>query len=73
MTDQTQQKQLTLRLDTEIYEALIRIFPNHGQISFILRAVVREVIKQVKDNPQLVNLPTAVQSVLTSAGMRVRL
>jgi len=57
-------KQLTLRLDQEIYEDFIRIFPDHGQLSKVLRAVVREIIKQVREEPKLVNLPTAVQSVL---------
>ena len=72
MTDQLQQKQLTLRLDRDIYEAFIRIFPNHGQTTYFLRAVVREVIYQVEKEPHLVNLPVAVRSVLTSVGMRIR-
>lgn len=65
-------KQFPLRLEQEIYEAFIRIFPDHGQRTFFLRAVVREVIKQVQINPELLNLPTAVRSVLTSAGMKIR-
>lgn len=66
-------KQLTLRLDLDIYESFFRIFPKHGQVSWVLRAIVREIIKQVKDNPEVVKLPEAVQSVLNSAGMRLRL
>ena len=73
MTEQPQQKQLTIRLDQEVYEALIRIFPRYGQISYVLRAVIREVIKQVKNNPELIKLPEAVQTVLNSAGMKIRL
>lgn len=73
MLDEIKTKQLTLRLDQEIYESFIRIFPNHGQVSYVLRAVVREIVKQVKEKPELVNLPTAVQSVLMSAGLKIRL
>jgi hypothetical protein len=71
--EQPQTKQLTLRLDLEIYESFFRIFPKHGQVSYILRAVVREIIKQAKTNPELVKLPDAVQTVLNSAGMKLRL
>ncbi len=66
-------KQLTLRLDQDIYEAFVRIFPNHGQRQFFLRATVREVINQVQKEPKLVNLPEAVRVVLTSVGMQMRI
>jgi len=65
-------KQLTLRLDQQIYEELIRIFPKYGAVTYLLRATIREAIKQAKDNPELLNLSEAVQIVLNSTGMRIR-
>ena len=65
-------KQLTLRLDQQIYEELIRIFPKYGAVTYLLRATIREAIKQAKDNPELLNLSEAVQIVLNSVGMRIR-
>ena len=65
-------KQLTLRLDQQIYEELIRIFPKYGAVTYLLRATIREAIKQAKDNPELLNLSEAVQVVLNSAGIRIR-
>ena len=65
-------KQITLRLDQQIYEEMVRIFPKYGAVTYLLRATIREAIKQAKDNPELLNLPTAVQIVLNSAGMKIR-
>jgi len=65
-------KQLTLRLDQQIYEELIRIFPKYGAVTYLLRATIREAIKQAKDNPELLNLSEAVQIVLNAAGIRIR-
>ncbi len=65
-------KQITLRLDRQIYEEMVRIFPKYGAVTYLLRATIREAIKQAKDNPELLNLPTAVQIVLNSAGMKIR-
>lgn len=68
----TQFKQLTLRLNPQLYEEMIRIFPKHGVVTYLLRATIREAIKQAKDNPELLNLPIAVQTVLNSVGMKIR-
>ena len=73
MNNEIKTKQITLRLDPEIYEAFFRIFPKHGQRQYFLRAAVREVINQIRKEPNLIRLPEAVRTVLTSAGMKVRL
>ena len=65
-------KQITIRLNQQTYEELVRIFPKYGAVTYLLRATIREAIKQAKDNPELLNLPTAVQMVLNSAGMKIR-
>ena len=65
-------KQITLRLNQQTYEEMVRIFPKYGAVTHLLRATIREAIKQAKDNPELLNLPTAVQIVLNSAGMKIR-
>ena len=72
MDNNIKTKQLTLRLNQQTYEELVRIFPKYGAVTYLLRATIREAIKQAKDNPELLNLPTVVQTVLNSAGMKIR-
>lgn len=66
-------KQFTVRMDFDVFQNFIRIFPGHGDRQIFVRAVIKEVIRQVNCNPELMNLPEAVKKSLEMPSLKIRM
>lgn len=71
-TDPQKRKQFSVYLDQTTFEDFIRIFPGQGTRQIFIRATIHEVIRQVSNNPELVDLPEAVKKVLNMPAMKIR-
>lgn len=64
-------KQFSLRLERNLYDAFIKLFPAYGLRQFFLRTVVRRAVDRAQTGNKM-NLDQTVDEVLESAAMKFR-